>query len=203
MRIVFLVEGDSDKRAIPPFIKRFLENRGLGHVGCEAVESGGWAKLSASAHERARLYLDRDASYRVVTLLDLHGPDFLPHDKPVGERISHGRQLLESKLRDPRYRCFFAVHELEAWLLSDPSILPRAIQQQIRHHPEEQNDNVPPKKLLKSLYRRHLNREYKETTDAVNLFLRLDPMKAASSCPNLKLLLDQVEQWALAAPPPH
>jgi len=76
---------------------------------------------------------------------------------------------------------------------------PDKVRQAIRSkagNPEDINFDHPPKALLKKLYREKLKREYKEVTQGSEFFSRLDPATAASVCPNLKVMLD--EMFALA-----
>ena len=92
------------------------------------------------------------------------------------------------------------MHELEAWLLAEPTVLPREVRVSLPATPPERiNFREPPAKLLDRLYTNKLNRRYKKTTDGTNLFRALDPAVAYAKCPNLKLLLDDVVQLAKEA----
>jgi hypothetical protein len=93
----------------------------------------------------------------------------------------------------------FAVHEIEAWFLSDLSLFPTAIRASLARkarYPEALNFDDPPKKLLKRMYREKLKQEYKEVTHGYEFFSRLDPSTAASRCPNLKAMLDEMLRLA-------
>ena len=97
---------------------------------------------------------------------------------------------------------FFAVHEVEAWFLSDPSLFPDKVRQAIRskaRNPEDVNFTHPPKALLKKLYREKMKREYKEVTQGHEFFSRLDPATAAAACPNLRAMLDEMVSLAKEA----
>jgi len=87
------------------------------------------------------------------------------------------------------------VHETEAWLLSQPSIFPTALQEEIAantQRPELVNSHEHPAKFLHRLYTAHLNRGYKKVTDGNALFGKLDPAVACSKCPHLKAMLDDM-----------
>lgn len=80
---------------------------------------------------------------------------------------------------------------MEAWLLSEPDILPREVSRELpRKEPEAVNFSEPPSKLLERLYRSRLNRHYKKVTDGARLFGKLDPSKAYVACPALAEVLD-------------
>jgi hypothetical protein len=100
---------------------------------------------------------------------------------------------------------FFAVHELEAWILSDPRVLPptvaKALPKSAHQRPETVNFDNPPKSVIKRLYRSKLNRKYRETTDAVKLLDKLDPNLAYQRCPHLRALLDEMLTLAQQQPP--
>jgi hypothetical protein len=64
----------------------------------------------------------------VISLLDLYGPTFYPSSVTgVKQRYAWGKQYLEEKVGHERFLQFFAVHETEVWLLSDPSIFPGSV----------------------------------------------------------------------------
>lgn len=63
-----------------------------------------------------------------IGLLDLYGPTFYPPGVlSADDRVAWARKTLESRVANPRFRQHFAVHELEAWLLADPMVLPREV----------------------------------------------------------------------------
>ncbi len=86
---------------------------------------------------------------------------------------------LEARVGHDRFRQHFAVHETEAWLLSDPSLFPRAITSRLPargDRPESVNFAEPPSRLLQRFYHAK-GREYKEVTDGADLFGRLSPRR--------------------------
>ena len=92
-----------------------------------------------------------------------------------------------------RFRHYFAVHELEAWLLSDPRIFPNPVSKVIpSREPELINMQQPPKALLRNLYRTKTKTTYKEIIHGTDLFGRLDPNLAYQRCPHLRQMLDDM-----------
>jgi hypothetical protein len=103
------------------------------------------------------------------------------------------------RIADSKFRMFFAVHEYEAWLLSDPAVFPPSIRDRRTRDgrtPENVDDNEPPAKLLDRLYEQNLNRPYRKTVDSVQLFRDLDPNVVYDKCPNFKRLADTMLEMA-------
>jgi hypothetical protein len=68
---------------------------------------------------------------------------------------------------------FFAVHEVEAWLLARPELFPPAVASKILgrvQHPETVNFDTPPAKLLNALYNQALKRDYNKVVFGSNFF---------------------------------
>jgi len=100
---------------------------------------------------------------------------------------------LEAALGDARFRQHFAVHETEAWLLSDPRILPPEVRPHVPQiAPEEVDFEDPPSKRLSRWYRTLLGKSYKKVIDGYHLFSQLDPERAAERCPRFRLLLEDL-----------
>ena len=136
-------------------------------------------------------------------MLDLYGPQFYPSGKTgIRDRYEWGQREVEGRVKGgPRFRHFFAVHELEAWLLSAPDIFPRPVAEVVAKReqmPEEVNFTHPPKARLKAVFRSHMRRDYKETVDGVTLFSKLDPSVACKKCPFLKAMIDDLVVLAKA-----
>jgi uncharacterized protein DUF4276 len=201
MKFVLLVEGASEKKGIASFLKQYLDSQLSQPVGIQVVDMGGYGDFKKKAHRKAEMHInrpDRDQIIAVVGLLDLYGPqfsDFYPSDQTsTQQRYEWGVNYFEREVNNPRFRMFFAVHEFEAWIFSQPEVLPRLdrdlLPQGLRP-PEEINFDRPPSNLLGELYRRAFrNRGYKKVTDGPEMFSRLNPMTAYNRCPNLKQMLD-------------
>ena len=97
---------------------------------------------------------------------------------------------------------FFAVHECEAWILSQPGLLPfNPPNQELRRmqNPERVNFNEPPSKLLNRLYKSNCREAYKKTVHGAGLFRKLDPNEAYEKCPHFKSMLDEMLSLARQA----
>jgi len=204
MKFKLFVEGYTEQKAIPAFLKRWLDARLEKRVGIQAIRFEGWQELVKDSPTKAWMYLDgsdKKEIIGVIALLDLYGPTIYPEDKTTAlDRYQWAKNYLENQVRHPKFRQFFAIHEVEAWLLSDPNLFTRGIRQALpTKSPEEINFNEPPAKLLERLYKQHTKRSYKKVTYGRELFSRLDPNMAYSKCPRLKAMLDEMLQMAKQA----
>ncbi|MFZ5812591.1 MAG: DUF4276 family protein [Thermodesulfobacteriota bacterium] len=196
-----LVEGDTEHKALPYFFGRWLAANGCGHIGVRTVNLHGSPNYLKNYGTKARLYLAEKDVIGVMGLLDLYG---LGHPAAksgtVAERYTKTKAALERPVSGD-FRQHFAVHELEAWLLSNPTLFPQYVQDNLpTKPPEEVNFNTNPASVLKERFSRvppkERRRDYKKTMDGVALFQRLDPAAAAAKCPYLKILLDDLLDMA-------
>ena len=204
MKFVLLVEGDTEEEALPDFFKRWLDPRLNQRVGIHIENSKSWSTLLRAAPQKAKDFLN-DPKYKsdvvaVIGLMDLYGPDFYPVGvKTVADRYAWGKQYIEKQVNQEKFRQHFAVHETEAWLLSDPSIFPAEIRKEFAAkiaQPETINFNEPPAKLLDRLHENKFKRGYKKVAQGKELFGKLDPKIAYEKCPYLKILLDDMLKLA-------
>ncbi len=206
MKFVLFVEGYTEDKALPKFLKRWLDPRLDKAVGIKVVRFEGWSELVKDAPRKALMHLnepDKNDIIAVIALLDLYGPTFYPQElQRADERYDWAKKDLEKKVNHPKFLQFFAVHETEAWLLADPDIFPlevkRAFPAKVAN-PETVNFDEPPAKLLERLYFLKTARRYKKVTNGKELFSRLDPNVAYGKCPRLKELLDKLLELAEAA----
>lgn len=204
MRFILFVEGHTEHKAVPAFLKKWLDPQLGQPVGIKAVRFEGWAELVDDVARKAHLYLDdpsNDDIIAVVSLLDLYGPEFYPgHAVSAAERESWGKKHIEDKVNHAKFRHFFAVHETEAWLLSQPNAFPAEIRRGLPDRPpEEVNFDTPPARLLGRLYKQATRKNYKKVVYGGQLFKKLDPGVAYAKCPTLKALLDEMLALAQAA----
>lgn len=204
MKFILFVEGDTEA-AIPPFLKRWLDDRLHIKVGIKLVKFEGWPQQWREMPKKAQKYLqgpDKEEIIAVISLMDLYGPQIFPENKTtVAERYEWAKQESEGRIASPKFRQFFAVHETEAWLLSQPDIFPVDIQKSFPakvQQPEKVNFDEPPAKLLNKLYKLN-NRSYRKVTDGLNLFQKLDPQIAYGQCPYLRQMLDEMLKLAKEA----
>lgn len=198
MKFVLFVEGHTEK-VLPPFLSRWLNPQLTQPVGIQAVQFDGAADMIKDMPARAERFLNapKQDVIAVISLLDLYGlPLAIPaSQKTVTERCAWAKVYLEREVSQPKFRQFFAVHETEAWLLSQPGIFPEPMQEEIAsraQHPETVNNQEPPAKLLHKLYQKHYKRDYKKVTGGANLFVALDPIVAYEKCQHLKVMLDDM-----------
>jgi hypothetical protein len=201
MKFILFVEGDTEKKSVREFIKRWIDPKLNRPVGIDVVKFEGWPELVKDSPKKAELYLNNNDVIAVVALLDLHGPTFYPPSRQsVSDRYSWAKANLEGKVQNPKFFQFFAVHEVEAWLLSDPGIFPdyyfSSSDERRIEHPETVNFNEPPGKFLNRIYRSRTGQNYKKVSQGQQLFKKLDPLVAYDKCPYLKELLDKMLEKA-------
>lgn len=203
MKIVLFVEGHTEKKALPEFLKLWLDSKLSARIGIKTVRFEGWSEYYRDIAKKVHLNLSGRAGADVVGavgLLDLYGPTFYPKDKSAAaDRYAWAKDHLEKAVNHPQFRQHFAIHETEAWLLSDPTILPRPVAAALPGRaakPETVNFDEPPAKLLERLYKEKLHKGYKKVIDGANLFADLKPEVAYGKCPSLQRLMDDMLQLA-------
>lgn len=195
MSLILLLEGETEHKALPGFIRRWLEAELGSPVKLRPVNLKGSGNYVRELPRKVSLYLeDYPDTKGIFGLLDIYGLQ-LPYPKGVtktAERVAWAKAHLEQAANTPLFRQHFAVHDVEAWLLSDPSLLHREVSKALPKkaaNPEAVNFNTPPAELLGQLYLSKAHREYKKSVDGPSIFNRLDPKKAAEKCPALAALL--------------
>ena len=204
MRFILFVEGYTENKALPQFLKKWLDPKLPNPVGIKTVRFEGWQELVKDAPLKARMHLDgpdKNEIIAVISLLDLYGPTFYPNNlTECKERYDWAKDYIEKKVEQPtKFYQFFAVHEVEAWLLSEPNIFPIKVKKAFPgkiQNPETVNFDEPPAKLLERLYPLHIGRSYKKVVNGKELFGKLDPDVAYQKCPKLKELLDKMIELA-------
>ncbi len=202
MKFVFFVEGYTEKMVVPDFIRRHLAARLPQRVGVQAVRFNGCAEFLKKIADRARAHLDGPARGKIIAaigLLDLYGPDKLgfydSSARTARERAEWGKKKIEDDVNHEKFRMFFAVHEIEAWLLSQPALFPEDVLNALPgriEDPESVDFDEPPAKLLSRLFRKKTGRRYKKTIDGSKYFRNLDPDVPYQKCPFLRSMLDEL-----------
>jgi hypothetical protein len=205
MRFVLLVEGQTEGDSAGKFLKRWLDPRLKQPIGIQVVTFDGYTELVRKMATKARMHLEgpkRGEIVAVFGLLDLYGPTLYPDDKTTAEeRFAWGKAHFEKEVGLDKFRLFFAVHEFEAWLLSQPDIFPTEIKNALpakTAQPERVNFIEHPAKLLDRIYKQKTRRNYKKRTYGKQLFAKLDPEVAVARCPYLKSMLDEMLKLARA-----
>ncbi len=206
MKFVLFVEGYTEKKSIAPFLKRWLDPRLDQPVGIQTVRFDGWAEMVKDLPRKAPMYLrgpQADQIIAVVALLDLYGPDiYPPHAETTTDRLNWAKADIEQKVGQDRFRIFFAVHEVEAWLLSAPDLFPRKVIGRFPanvQQPETVNFETPPAAMLTRLYDQHLKRSYRKVSDGQDLFQRLDSEVVYQKCPYFARMMDELLRLAQEA----
>lgn len=205
MKFILFVEGQTEARALPVFLKRWLDPQLDRQISIQAVHFDGAAELIAEGPSRVQKYVNAPCQdvIAVIALLDLQG---LPLSYPTAvtstsEKVNWAKREMESRANNAQFRQFIVVHELEAWLLSDITIFPKDLQDTFPasvKQPEKVNFNEPPSKLLGRLYQK-MNKNYKKPVDGEKLFASLKPEIAYAKCPSLRALLDELLALAQSA----
>ena len=197
MRFILIVEGDTEKRSIEGLIRKHLAEKTRKNIGVTAININGYGNFFRDLPQKVKKYLtgpDKEEIIAIAGLMDLYKTPYAREvNRSIRERILQGTQLFEDSVKQDRFRMFFAVHEYEAWLLSDVEKFDPAIKGRIASHarnPEEVNTDEPPSKYLKRIYSEYLHREYKKTVDGKVLMGRVDPQKVYEKCPNYRVMID-------------
>jgi hypothetical protein len=203
VKFVPFCEGWTEKGALPDFLRRWLNCKLPQQVGIQPVRFNGWTEMYKDVAVKARLHLQKADVIAVIGLLDLHGPTFYrPEHISAGQRHEFAKRHMEAKVDDTRFRQYFAVHDLEAWILSQPSLLPAAVRKKlpgITANPEMINFDEPPARLLDRCYREATQRNYKKVTYGAELFRDLDPVVVREKCPYFRQMADDLVDLAAKA----
>jgi Domain of unknown function (DUF4276) len=155
VKFVLFVEGHTEQKAVPSFLKRWLDPRLGQPVGIKSVRFDGWPELVRDVAVKADMHLRSADVIAVVSLLDLYGPTFYPRSANTSlERQRWGKSHIEGKVNNLKFLHAFAVHETEAWLLSDRKNFPRAVCDLLPpkcETPEQVNFDEPPAYVLNRL----------------------------------------------------
>ena len=208
MKFIIIVEGRTEKLAIQDFLKRWLDNKLVERVGVKQRPLSG-GKVEQQLTKQALAHLEKDDENEilgVIGLLDLYGMstdfDFEGKTKGPDKLFKERKKTIEKQVNHDHFKMFFAVHEFEAWLLSDPGIFQQDFRGEINKYsakPENVNFDNHPSKLLQDIYRRKSKRHYMKTIDGHDLFGRLDPQLVYDKCPYFKMMLDEMVKLALGA----
>ena len=199
MKFVLFVEGHTERKAIPSFLKRWLDVRLSQRVGIKPVRFNGWKEFVDDLPKKVTMHLHGPGSedtIAVIGLLDLYGPTFYPTDRwTAQERIDWATDYIQRQVKEDRFRMFFAVYELEAWLFSNPALFPATIRKAFPgavNSPETIDFEEPPAQLLDRLYYEKEKKHYKKVVDGQELFSRLDPALVYEKCSNFAHMLDEM-----------
>jgi len=199
VRIVLYVEGDTE-RSLPEFFARWLNPKLQEAIQIRSVVFHGVGNYLKEFSSRAKLDLTVPQVKAIFGLIDFFGSTLPYPDGTTREKYAWAKRELEARVDHPRFRQHFAVHDTEAWLLSDTQIFPREIVPHLprTQNPESINFQHPPSHRLKTIYHQRMNRKYEKPIEGSSLFRKLDPELACARCPHLKLLLEDILLLAAA-----
>jgi hypothetical protein len=196
MKIVLLIEGWTEKE-LPPFLKRWLDTQLPQPIRIQPVRFEGNQHYLDDVANKTHLHLATAETIAVFGLLDLYGlkldyPKYADRDQRIKFARDHITDRITPAYR-PRFRQHFAVHETEAWFLSEPRLFQSITLPKQCERPEDVNFDEPPAKLLDRLFSQgREGRGYKKTTMARNLLPKLDPSVVYRKCPNFKFMMDDM-----------
>ena len=212
MKFYVYVEGDLEQRVLPKLLEKWLYSRLQVSVEfADPVNFNDCGKFLKEIGRSAHGHLtspEADNTIAAIGLLDLKGPEdhnFYPNAcKTVEERHDFGVEEIERRVDHPKFKMFFAVHEFEAWLLSQPAIFPQEVQAPLFEgmpDPEEVNFGEPPAARITRVYREavqaeRLKRRYRKISMGTSLFNSLDVDLAYEKCSYLRRMLDAVLKLA-------
>ena len=204
MKIVLLVEGRTEK-AFMPSVRTFLEAHGLS--GCmPKLETWPYDGRIPKGEKLRRVVVDLltknpHPADAVIALTDVYTGtcDFTDaNDAKVKMRNWVGD--------DRRFHPHVALHDFEAWLLpfwSDIQRLAKHGKAAPPGHPEAVNHNKPPSKHIAEIFEAGGCRDsYIKPRDAKRILDGKDLGIAATTCPELKALLNTLLTLAGAPPLP-
>ena len=196
MKIVLLMEGWTEKQ-LPEFFKRWLDPQLPRSVGIQPVRFEGNPHFLKDFAGKTAFHLQREDTIAVFGLLDLYGLKLeYPKHSDRDQKIKFAREYVTNKIAPadrPRFRQHFAVHETEAWFLSEPRLFQSITLPKQCERPEDVNFDEPPAKLLDRLFSQgREGRGYMKTTMARNLLPKLDPSVVYRKCPNFKSMMDDM-----------
>lgn len=199
MKIVLFVEGHTEYKVLPAFIKRWLDQKTGDRVGIKPVPFDGCPEYLKKVGKKTELHLQDEDVIAIFGLLDIYGfPGRFPKGYSLSKKIESARRTILEKVpreHHDRFHQHFAVHELEAWLLSDPVIFPPGIKLPSKcAHPEKVDFDMPPAKLLDILYTKApgIRGGYKKLIDGDSLFKKLDPETVREKCPYFKEFIEDI-----------
>jgi len=188
------VEGDTEK-CLPAFLTRWLNARIQGSIQIRAINFHGVGNYRSEFARRALRDLQSSEVIGIIGVIDFYGSGLPYPPGSIHEKYVWAKLHMEQQVGAQNFLQHFAIHETEAWLLSDPGVFPSAIRSGLpkASNPETVNTVHPPSDRLKKLYRTRLNGHvYGKAVDGANLFSKLNPETAYERCPHLKLLLDDI-----------
>ena len=218
MKVWVYVEGKSDSKALSALWRNWAEVLRESGWGIRTIPLDNKSRFFSKIGSRAVEKLMNNEDDLVVGLPDLHPNQIYENTeyqhRNLQELINLQRRLVERSLQSRTrtvdiqsclnrfYPCALK-YDLEVLLLTVPNQLKSLLRMRTRPQgwrlpPENQNHQNPPKKIIERLFRTHLNRRYRETTDCYSILNRVDlsdvlfDVRGVEQCPCFKAMVDWV-----------
>ncbi len=219
MKVWIFVEGSSDVKALSALWDGWKQNLSTKGWGIQVIPLDSKSKYFRKIGSRATEKLANDAQDLVVGLPDLYpNRDYANTDyrhNNLQELQGVQRRLVKQHLQqqmgrranvDGHIARFYASalkHDLEVLLLAATSQLQFRLNMSNRpsgwrRPPEDQNQNMPPKKIVERIFRTHLKRPYREIADSHAILSKADLREAVFDehgtvqCPIFRAMSDWI-----------
>jgi hypothetical protein len=193
LRVLVYVEGKSDADVLTALLG--FETG----VGLRFLHTNGKEKLLSQAPRRAARHLARNGEDHVFVLPDLYpttrdGP-FAHQTADELSKVLTTAFRAEATKEGPgdalsaRFHPHCLIHDLEVLLLGAADRLKRRlrtdhkIERNWRQPIEDQDDQKPPKKVVRELFSKYRGRRYREIADGVAILSGAEPAEIARACP--------------------
>ena len=101
MKFILFVEGDTERKVLPTFLKKWLDPRLSQRVSIQPVRFNGWPELINDLPKKALMYLagpQKNDIIAVIALLDLYDPKFIPPTKrPRSNALNGPKAILKER----------------------------------------------------------------------------------------------------------
>jgi len=199
-RVIIYVEGPSDKLAMLALLRPLIESKRQEGILIDFVETpAGDRKKSVltKVPRRAASIIANDPDAIVVALPDLYPKNkAFPHETVAELVAGIQRAFLQSltlktsstiNTCQDRFRVFCFKHDMEALVLASEENLRSRLQianlRRVWRVPvEDQNHNLPPKRVVEGLFQ-HCRKRYRDTVDAPVILGSSNYGTIAERCP--------------------
>jgi hypothetical protein len=215
-QVYILVEGETEEIFVKDTLAPYFEGRLIFHV---RNEQGGFNRKYNKLHKKLWAVLNSSQGYRVTTLMDYYAfPKDAPGmgDRPAGAALTkalHVERAWRASYADQYwFYPFLALHETEAWLFTDPAVLPtqrgepekeqdmRAILRRAGS-PEAINDSpeTAPSKRLRDLFSHSADiAGYSKTADGPRALHAIGIPAIKAACPHFNEWIEGLEAYAVS-----
>ena len=202
MRILVYVEGPGDRASLEKLFRPLVEEGRKSKVSLTLHHRDGKDWLLHQLGRTAANHLKSNPDDYVFALPDLYPMAKYARTPAAHDSFADMRTFLLERFREAadgydlpdavrsHYRVHCLKHDLEVLLLGAPDVLRRrlgtedGIEKNWRKPPEDQNDNRPPKSVVKELFHKYRKKTpYTETLDAPWILERASADELCRTCP--------------------